>query len=122
MSPGGIYHVRDVKPLHGGEPKGRYVVLITDAVDVLLDEPIAAVACTSSAHAEQIAAGEAIPLPWHHTGRVASGLRRPTWAVPRWMLLLRPSQLGRQVGHIPSSKLDQIIAALPEDPGEDDGD
>ncbi len=117
MRPGEIYHLEEVDPIHGGKPKGRYVVVVTDSGDIALDLPLYVVACTASAKPEQIEAGQAIELPWSRQGMARTGFRRRTWAIPAWMLRVRPSQLGRRAGHIPSTKLAEIISALPEDPG-----
>jgi hypothetical protein len=116
VKPGNIHHLQEVEPLHGGVPKGRYVVVVTRSEDIAMDLPLFVVACTASAKPEQIASGQAVPLPWSRQGTAGTGFRRPTWAVPAWLLRVRPSQLGRRVGHVPSNRLQQIIAKLPPDP------
>lgn len=116
VKPGEIYHLHDVEPLHGGTPKGRYVVVVTRSEDLAMDLPLFVVACTASAKPDQIDAGRVVPLPWSRQGTAGTGFRRPAWAVPAWLIPVRPSQLGRRVGHIPSTKLQEIISKLPPDP------
>lgn len=113
MKSGEIYHLEEVEPLHGGKPKGRYVVVITNPEEMSLDSPIYVVACSSTVKPAQIDAGEAVELPWSPQGAARTGFRRRTWAVPAWMLKVRPSQLGRCIGRIPATKLQDIIAQLP---------
>jgi hypothetical protein len=112
---GEIYHLDDATPLHGGKPKGRYVVIVTAPDDIGLDHPIVVVACTSS----PLPSSVVVALPWSPVGMAATGFRRPTFAVPAWTLEVRPSQLGRRVGHLPSDKLRMIIDLLPADPEPD---
>jgi len=119
MRPGEIYHLTNVPGYHGGAPKGRYVIIVTRSDDIGLDHPLYVVGCSASIRQAQIDAGETVPLPWSKQNVAATGFRRPTWAIPKWMLKVRPSQLGRCVGHVPSSKLDEIISKLPADPSAD---
>jgi len=115
MKPGDIFRLESAPSLHGGDPKGRYVVVVS--ADVFLDQPVFVVACSSTIRPEQ--EPECVALPWHRQGLARTGFRKPTWAVPRWLLKVRPSDLGRQVGDVPRDKLNAIIAMLPEDPHAD---
>ena len=119
MKPGEIYHLEEVDPMHGGKPKGRFVIVVTPTEDIAMDLPLYVVACSSSIRDAQIESGRAVELPWSRQGMARTGFRRRTWAVPSWMLRVRPSQLGRRVGHLPSTKLRQIIENLPPDPAGD---
>jgi hypothetical protein len=93
------------------------VIIVTASEDIGFDEPIFAVACTASLRPGQ--SDEAVPLPWSRTGQAQTGFRRPAHAVPSWLLKIRPSQLGRKVGHIPTDKLQLILERLPPDPSAD---
>jgi len=116
MKPGEIYHLEGVPSLApGGVSKGRYVVVVTRAEDIGLDQPIYVVACSASLTAEQQT--RAIALPWSRQ-HCSTGLRRPCWAVPAWLLRVKPTDLGRRVGRMPSDKLEAIIRLLPSDPGD----
>lgn len=113
MRPGDVFHLSQVPALDGGEPKGRYVIVVTAEEDIGLDKPIYVVACSASVLQTQ---GEVVELPWHPLGQARTGFRRQTWAIPIWMLKVRPSQLGDYKGHIPHDKLAVIIDQLPLDP------
>ena len=116
MQTGEIYHLAEVPPLHAGPLKGRYVVVVTEAEETILDEPIFVVACTATATGDE---PDRIALPWSRIGAARTGFRQQTWAVPKWMLKVRTSNLGRRVGHIPSDKLHAILDRLPDDPSVD---
>jgi len=110
---GEIYWARVVPPR--GEPKRRPVGVLTHTERVLLDEPIACVAITSAPIDSDDP--NLVALPWNAQGRVGTGLRRPSWAVPNWLLALRPSDLLEYIGRIPRDKVDAIVrlAADPEE-------
>ncbi|MCH7547025.1 MAG: hypothetical protein IID30_11560 [Planctomycetes bacterium] len=116
MKPGEIYHLEDAKPLHGGKPKGRYVVIVTREDEIVLDNPIFVVACSSSARRGDFDLANLVALPWSKQGPVRTGFRKPTDAIPSWLLRVRPSQLGRKAGTIPKNKLQIIVELLPDDP------
>ena len=116
MKPGKIYHLGAVPSLSpGGMPKGRYVVIITRQEDIGLDQPIYVVACSASLTPEQQA--RAVALPWSRQ-HCSTGFRRPCWAVPAWLLRVRPADLGRCIGRIPLDRLEAIVRLLPDDPDE----
>lgn len=119
MHPGEIYHLDNVPPPHRGKPKGRYVVLVTQSQDVGLDEPVFVVACSASVLRQQQETSDVVALPWDTRGRARTGFRRQTWAIPAWMLKVRPSQLGRRIGRVPNDKLADILDRLPPDPSGD---
>lgn len=116
MRLGDIYHLDEVKALHGGSPKGRYVVIVTSQDEVILDNPIFVVACTASLLPAQVT-DEVIAFPWHRDGMATTGFRRPTYAVPKWMLKVKPSDLAQhRTGYVNNKKLQAIIERLPKDP------
>ena len=117
MKPGEIYHLERVPSLHpGGPPKGRYVIIVTREEDIGLDRPIFVVACSASLTDSQ--QQTAVALPWSRHQSCSTGFKRACWAVPAWLLRVHPSDLGRQVGHVPSSKLNEILRRLPPDPAD----
>ena len=111
-----MFYLSEVSAPHGGEPKGRCVVVVTAKEDIGLDNPIFVVACTASVFPRN---REVVDLPWDRRGSARTGFRRPTWAVPAWMLKVRPSQLGAKKGHVPHGKLAAIIELLPPEPSGD---
>lgn len=117
MRPGELYYLEDVPALHGGQPKGRYVLIVTESEDIGFDEPFYVVACSASLSPDQAKA--AVALPYHRGGQASTGLRDRTHAVPQWMLQVRPSQLGRKIGFVSKQKLEDILARLPTDPFDD---
>lgn len=117
MKAGEIYYLERVPSLHpGGLPKGRYVIIVTREEDIGFDRPIFVIACSASLTADQ--QQTAIALPWSRHQTCSTGFKRECWAVPAWQLRVHPSDLGRRVGHIPSSKLSEILRRLPPDPAE----
>ncbi len=92
------------------------MVIVTRAQDIGFDEPLFVVACSASVRPDRLIEGDLVPLPFDPQGRARTGFRRPTYAIPAWLLKVRPSQLGRRIGHIPSDKLAAIIDRLPADP------
>ena len=117
MRTGEIYHLDEVPALHRGRPKGRYVVVVTPEDEMFLDKPIYVVACTTSLLPDQMTADDVVPLPWHRDGRAATGFRRRTWALPKWLLKVRPSDLSQQrTGYLYNRALQAIIDRLPQDP------
>jgi len=104
-------------PLHGGPLKDRRVVIVTETAEIILTNPIYVVACTSSLKPEQ--KGEAVALPWHPRRGVSStGFTKETWAVPKWLDEVLPTELRDYQGYVPADKLRQIIAMLPSDPSD----
>ena len=118
MGPGEIYYLEEVLDPRGCNPKGRYVIIVTNAEDTLpvLDEPIVVVCCSSSVYPHKVESGEAIELPWDGQGRARTGFRRRTWAVASWLEKVKPSQLGRLVGVVPGNIMAEIIRQLPPEP------
>jgi len=111
---GDIYYLGQVQPPRG-KPKDRRVVIVTEAEDFFLDNPIYVVACTSTLLREQEA--EAVALRWHpRRGMSCTGFTMPTWAIPTWIDKVRPSELDRYSGYVPTDTLKEIIARLPVDP------
>jgi len=117
MKPGEIYHVERVPSLHlGGPPKGRYVIIVTREEDIGLDRPMYVVACSASLTVDQQRLG--VALPWSRHQHCSTGFRNECWAMPGWLLRVHPSDLGRLVGRVPSSKLNEILRRLPPDPAD----
>lgn len=118
MQPGEIYHLDNVPDPRGRNLKGRFVVIVTNAEDILpvLDEPILVVCCSGTVYPAQVEAGKAIELPWHPEGITQTRFRRATCVIPHWLLRIRPSQLGRLKGVVPGNVMAAIIERLPPDP------
>lgn len=118
MKSGDIYYCEAVVGLSGGKMKSRPVVIVTDTKDVMMDFPIYAVACTSTIYDHEKV--NAVEMPWSANGQADTGFRKPTWAMPEWILEVKPSQLCRRIGHAPKDLLRRIVEMLPPDPPESD--
>lgn len=118
MKSGDIYYCEAVAGMSGGKPKARPVVIVTDTKDVMMDFPIYAVACTSTIYEHEKA--NAVEMPWSANGQAETGFRKPTWAMPEWLLQVKPSQLGGRIGRAPKDVLRRIVEMLPPDLPESD--
>lgn len=90
-----------------GSLKHRPAVIITASEEIILDQPIVAVAVTTSfpnpppdSHVE---------LPWNASGSVQTGLRRRSAAVCEWLVRLRPSDVAKINGVVPHRQLLEIV-------------
>jgi mRNA-degrading endonuclease toxin of MazEF toxin-antitoxin module len=106
---GDIYWLENCAPLHGDAAKTRPVVVVTAPEAEVAVGGILAVGCTSSAYPSD---AEAIELPSHPQGKVRTGLRKRTWAVVPWALLIRKEQLMHHAGYISGALLDQLLKAF----------
>ena len=106
---GDIHWLDNCEPIRGESAKTRPVVLLTSAEAETAMGGVLAVACTSSAYPSDTLA---IELPSHPEGRVRSGLRKRTWAVPQWTLLIRRERLGAYVGYISGPLLDRLVKTV----------
>jgi mRNA-degrading endonuclease toxin of MazEF toxin-antitoxin module len=108
---GDIYWLDNCPPIRGEALKRRPVVVLSaPEIEVTLGG-FFAVACTSSAYPSDMSA---IELPSHPEGRARTGLRKKTWAVPQWALLIQRAQLGDYAGYISGALLDKLIKAFLE--------
>ncbi|HVT81271.1 MAG TPA: type II toxin-antitoxin system PemK/MazF family toxin [Phycisphaerae bacterium] len=106
---GDIYWLADCEPLQGHHAKTRPVVVLTPPEAEAAIGGIIAVACTSSSYPSNV---KAIELPSHPEGKVRSGLRKKTWAVPEWTIMVRRERLKRYSGYISGALLDRIVQAF----------
>ena len=108
---GDLYWLEDCAPFQGDHAKTRPVVVITSPEAEGALGGIIVVACTSSSYPADTTA---IELPSHPEGRVRSGLRKKTWAIPRWTVMVRREQLKTYAGYISGKLLDQVVTAFRE--------
>lgn len=105
---GQIFWLRDCPALEGEGVKDRPVILIVPpGVD---DVVLVVVACTtrfSPNHADAVE----IPNAQTHP-RSTSGLRRHTWAIPKWYFPVRVERLGEQIGSISGNILKRVALAV----------
>jgi mRNA-degrading endonuclease toxin of MazEF toxin-antitoxin module len=106
---GDIYWLEDCPPIHGQTAKTRPVVVLTSTQAAMALGGILAVACTSSAYPTDTLA---IELPSHPHGITRSGLKKRTWAVPKWYVLLQRQHLGTYIGYVSGPLLDQLVQAV----------
>ncbi len=108
---GDIYWLENCPPIRGESLKKRPVIILSASETQAAMGGLFAVACTSSAYPSDISA---IELPSHPEGRVRTGLRKKTWAVPQWALLIHSAQLGDYAGYISGTLLDKVMKAFHE--------
>ena len=87
--------------------KTRPLVIITATEEILLDQPIAALAITTTfpdpPHPNQIA------IPWYHRGHPATRLRRRSAVVCNWMVVIRPGDVEDIKGYLPTANLLEVL-------------
>ncbi len=98
-----------------GRGKVRPVVVISPDPVELLDEPFAAVALTTTFEEPPPAA--CIPIPWYPQGHPVTGLRKRTAAFCDWLVAIRPGNVRRKVGRVPSLVLLEILRRVSESVG-----
>lgn len=90
-----------------GDIKQRPVVIVTESDEIVLDEPILAVAVTTTF--PNPPTREYVELPWFRLGHPATNLSKRSAAVCNWLVSLRPSDLISVRGYVPTKYLREII-------------
>ena len=108
---GEVYWLSDCPPLEGEFDKDRPVIVLSTPQELKAGhEEILVVACSTTVFESE---RDRIRLPTAaDTPHCRSGLTRPSWAVPRWYLLVSRDRLQRPVGHIRRPLLATIIPAV----------
>jgi hypothetical protein len=104
---GQIYWLSDCPPLDGDDIKTRPVVVVDDARSLEDGEVIVIVLGATSR-----GGGGGILLP--HSGsqeNCLTGLDRPTWVIPHWILLVERTALTNLAGHISGRTLRSVLEA-----------
>ncbi|MCC5830197.1 MAG: type II toxin-antitoxin system PemK/MazF family toxin [Phycisphaeraceae bacterium] len=89
-----------------GQPKQRPLVVITPDEEIRRDEPIVAVAISTSVDSSD---ANVVALPWSQRQPPPTGLRKRSFAVCNWLVELRPSDVVSIQGRINKSKLCEIL-------------
>ncbi len=93
-----------------GPAKRRPVLIVTPTDEILLDQPMVAVAITTTFPEPPPASH--VPLPWYPTGHPMTGLRRRSAAVCDWLVTFRPSDVEAIGGRVPTKPLAEVLARL----------
>lgn len=107
IRPGAIHILPDCPPLHGEVSKDRPVVV----VGASKQDPRFVIVAVSSQVSSSVT--DRIRLPdLGSQPQTASGLRRPSWAVPEWYMLVEANGLGEKVGYISGLLLKRLENAV----------
>lgn len=107
IRPGAIHILPYCPPLHGEVPKDRPVVVIGTSKQDSRFVIVAVSSQVSSSVADRIRLPDLGSQP-----QTTSGLRRPSWAVPEWYMLVEASSLGEKVGYISGPLLKRLENAV----------
>jgi mRNA-degrading endonuclease toxin of MazEF toxin-antitoxin module len=109
---GAIYWIDDCPPLDGETAKRRPVIVLSPKSELQMGGAVAVVACSASVTEGQNP--DRIPLPnLQDNPRAKTGLPRPCWAVPRWLLAVDDrSRLVDKAGYVSGPLLTRIIEAV----------
>ncbi len=94
-------------PCPRGKTKKRPVIILTRTQEIVFDEPLVAVAVTTTF--PDPAPDTHVELPWHPQRHPATQLCRRSAAVCNWLVPLRPSEIIEVRGYVPSKWLLTII-------------
>jgi mRNA-degrading endonuclease toxin of MazEF toxin-antitoxin module len=103
---GDIFWLENCPPLQGEQSKTRPVIVMSLSESDAELGGVLTVACTSSSYPDDTAV---IELPSHPDGRVRSGLKKKTWVVLRWIVVVQREQLKKYVGYISGDVFDHIV-------------
>lgn len=84
----------------------------TATSDIVLDQPVAAVAVTTTF--PRPTPSNMVDLPWHPRGHPATRLARRSAAVCNWLVELTPSQVRERKGYVPQKTLLAIVERVQE--------
>ncbi|HBS30115.1 MAG TPA: hypothetical protein DEB06_11865 [Phycisphaerales bacterium] len=110
---GQVYWIDDFPPLDGDRSKRRPVIVISPPIVLRRPATLVLVVAVSTSPRPTPEDHELIELP--HRGRdptTTSGLNRPSWAVPRWLLPVERSRLVQLAGYISGDTLRDLLEAL----------
>ena len=116
---GEIYWLDKCPALDGRQEKRRPVVVIGHVDPFNRNSPVLVVGISHTASTPE-KDPDLIRLPdLQQSSTVKTGLTRPSWALPRWFLLVDPQRLPRHRGHyITGDLLKRLVAAVNERVGE----
>lgn len=95
-----------------GRLKKRPLVIVTETSEIVLDNPIVAVAVTTTF--PEPPTRQYVELPWDRRGHPATKLARRSAAVCNWLVELTTSQVEEIKGFIPTRTLIEIINRVRE--------
>jgi len=90
-----------------GQIKKRPVLIITATDEIVLDQPIVALAITGSFPDPPLPTQ--VELPWSRTCNVVTGLKKRSAVVCDWVVAIRPSQVHQIAGYLPTARLLEVL-------------
>ena len=91
----------------GRKKKTRPIVIITKTTEIVRDQPIVAVAITTTY--PDPPTDEYVELPWIRWHHPATGLNKRSAAVCNWVIPVKPSEIKEIRGYVPTKYLLQIV-------------
>ena len=98
-----------------GHAKHRPAIVLTATSDISHDEPLVAIAITTTFPDPPPA--DHIQLPWHPQGRVMTRLYKRSAAVLSWIVEIEPGDIESLGGDVPAALMIQLLERL-AGPGE----
>lgn len=93
----------------GGNPKPRPIVIISRDDEIAEGDVLIGVAASHSAtFGSQLPPGS-VALPHHPQGAVRTGLRKPTVAIPGWLVEVAKADIRDIAGVVPPLLLEEIV-------------
>jgi mRNA-degrading endonuclease toxin of MazEF toxin-antitoxin module len=109
---GSIYWLQNCEPLEDDNTKDRPVIVVDDPASLKMDGPVIVIACSTQNRASE---SGTIRLPDRSSiPQAKSGLKRPTWAVPRWHFPVERERLSEYKGYLTGNVLKAVLAAYLE--------
>lgn len=108
---GEVYWLVDCPPWDGHHEKDRPVIVLSPAAALKqAPDPVLVVACSTTVRETET---DRIRVPSKSdTPTCRTGLTRPSWAVPRWYLVVDRDRLGKPVGAVTGQLLQRIVLAV----------
>jgi hypothetical protein len=93
-----------------GHAKSRPLIILTATNDIRPDEPLIAMAVTTTVSDPPPA--DHVLLPWHPQGRVMTRLRRRSAAVLSWIVEVEPAEITDFYGDVPARLMTEILKSI----------
>ncbi len=109
---GQIYWLDDCPALSGHDPKRRPVIVVSPDSILKANAPRVLVVAISTSATESTAPDRiALPNAQQNPG-CSTGLPKPCWAVPAWLLPIEASRLYVQSGYLSAATRHKLLAAV----------
>jgi mRNA-degrading endonuclease toxin of MazEF toxin-antitoxin module len=106
---GHVYWLENCEPLDDENVKDRPVVVVDDPKSLAKGGRVVIVACSTK---DRRSEPDKVKLPDRSTiPQTKSGLKHPTWAIPRWHFPVERDRLREYKGHLTGNVLRQVLEA-----------